>query len=218
MMNAMLSHEENRLLDDVIAGRRSIRAFKSEPPPEECIEEILFAGLQAPYAGLAAEEDVPYRLFRVIRQGPNMIKAQELIKEQAKVNLEQLKAEMENNPFLRANGQAFAKRIESIAEHGVPSLKNAPFFIVVAERKGIPSVEFESLAHCLQNMWLKATALGLGFQLLSVTKMLSQNSQFFGLVNLDFGKFLLNGCAIGYPHQTPAAKRLFPIRDITAWL
>ncbi len=218
MMDAALSQEENRLFDQVITRRRSIRAFKSEPPPEGWIEEVLFAGLQAPYAGLATQEDVPYRLFKVIRQGPNMIKVQGLIKEQARVNLKQFEAEMANNAFLRANGQAFAKRLESIAEHGVPSLKNAPFFIVVAERKGVPSVEFESLAHCLQNMWLKATALGLGFQLLSVTKMLSQNRQFFQLMNLEYGQFLLNGCAMGYPQHSPAEKCLFPIRDITTWL
>lgn len=218
MVDATLSQEENRLFDQVITRRRSIRAFKSEPPPERWIEEVLFAGLQAPYAGLATQEDVPYRLFKVIRQGPNMIKVQDLIKEQARVNLEQFEAEMANNAFLSANGQAFWKRLESIAEHGVPSLKNAPFFIVVAERKGVPSVEFESLAHCLQNMWLKATALGLGFQLLSVTKMLSQNRQFFQLVNLEYGQFLLNGCAMGYPQHSPAEKRLFPIRDITTWL
>ncbi|MGD0953085.1 MAG: hypothetical protein ABR985_11955 [Methanotrichaceae archaeon] len=35
--------------------------------------------------------------------------------------------------------------------------------MVVAERKSFPPVEQQSLAHCLQNMWLKATALGLGF-------------------------------------------------------
>jgi nitroreductase len=217
-MDATLNYEENRVLDDVIARRRSIRAFKSEAPLGEWVEQVILAGLQAPYAGLAAKEDVPYRLFRVIRQGPNMVRAQELIKEQAQANLEQFKAEMASNPYLQENGKTFAKRIEDITEHGIPSLKSAPFFIVVAERRGVPPVEFESLAHCLENMWLKATALGLGFQLLSVTKMLSQNRQFFELVNLEPGQFLLNGCAIGYPQYLPAEKHLFPISEVVKWL
>lgn len=217
-MDRTFGHEENKLLDEVIARRRSIRAFKPEAPPDEWIEQVILAGLQAPYAGLAAKENVPYRVFRVIRQGSNMIRAQELIKEQAKTNLEQFKAEMVNNTYLQENGKAFATRIEGIMEHGIPSLKDAPFFVVVGERKGIPSVEFESLAHCLENMWLKATALGLGFQLLSVTKMLSENRQFFELVNLEFGQFLLNGCAIGYPQHLPAEKRLFPVNEVVKWL
>jgi nitroreductase len=108
--------------------------------------------------------------------------------------------------------------MESVAEYGIPSLKDAPYLIVVAERRGVPPVEFESLAHCLENMWLKATALGLGFQLLSITKMLSQNRQFFEMVDLEFGAFLLNGCVIGYPQQPPAEKRLFPINEVTKWL
>jgi nitroreductase len=213
-----VNREENRSLDDVIARRRSIRAFKPEAPPQEWIEQIILAGLSAPYAGLAAKENAPYRLFRVISQGPSMVEAQELIRQQAKASLEQLKAEMAKNAYLRENGGAFAKRVESIADSGIPSLKEAPYFIVVAEARGIPPVEFESLAHCLENMWLKATALGLGFQLLSVTKTLSENPRFFELLNLEFGRFLVNGCAIGYAKHVPAERRLLPVGEVTEWL
>ena len=213
-----VNEEENRVLDDVMGRRRSIRAFKPEAPPEEWMNQIVLAGLSAPYAGLAAKENVPYRFFRVIRQGPSMKRAQELIKEQAKASLDELKAEMAKNAYLRENGGAFAKRVEAIAEAGIPSLEEAPFFIAVAERKGVPPVEFESLAHCLENMWLKATALGLGFQLLSVTKMLSENRPFFELLGLEFGRFLLNGCAIGYAKHTPTARRLFPLNEVVSWL
>ncbi len=213
-----MNQEENRLLDDVIARRRSTRAFESEAPPQKWIEQIILAGLSAPYAGLAAKENAPYRLFRVIRQGQSMVKAQELIREQSKASLEQLKAEMAKNTYLRENGAAFAKRVEGIAEAGIPSLKEAPFFIVVAEARGIPPVEFESLAHCLENMWLKATALGLGFQLLSVTKTLSENPRFFEFLHLQFGQFLVNGCAIGYTKHPSAARRLLPVNEVTEWL
>jgi len=209
---------ENRLLDDIIARRRSTRAFRPETPPEEWIEHIILAGLRAPYAGLAANENVPYRLFRVIRQGQSMVRAQDLIKKQAEAALEQLRAEMVKNAYLRENGAAFAKRVEGIAEGGIPSLREAPFFLVVAERRGIPPVEFESLAHCLENMWLKATALGLGFQLLSVTKMLSESPRFFELIGLEFGQFLLNGCAIGYAKHPPAKRRLSSVGEVTEWL
>jgi nitroreductase len=210
--------EENRVLDGVIAGRRSVRAFKPEAPPDVLIEQIVAAGLAAPYAGLASKEDLPYRLFRIVRQGPSMARARELIREQAKASLEQFKAEMEKNAYLRENGAAFAKRVEGMAASGVPSLESAPFFVVVAERRGVPPVEFESLAHCLENMWLKATALGLGFQLLSMTKMMSENRRFFELLDLEFGKFLINGCVIGYAKHAPGEKRLFPLADVMKWV
>ena len=144
MMDGALNREENRVLDGVIARRRSTRAFTAEAPPKEWIEQIILAGLEAPYAGLAAKEGLPYRLFRVIPQGPKTMQAMEMIKEEALASLEQFRAEMANNPPLRESGSAFSKRMESIAEHGIPGLTAAPFFIVVAERRGIPPVEFES--------------------------------------------------------------------------
>ncbi len=87
-LDTALSRERNSVLDEVIAARRSVRAFTSEIPPRELIGQLLLAGLQAPYAALAVKEDVPYRFFRVICQGPGMIKAAGLIQEQAKANLE----------------------------------------------------------------------------------------------------------------------------------
>jgi nitroreductase len=140
-----------------------------------------------------------------------MATAHDLIKEQARASLQHLPPEMDKNG-------PFAKRIAGLAEHGVPALHSAPYFVVVAERRGIPPVEFESLGHCLENMWLKATALGLGFQLLSVTKMLSESRAFFELVDLEWGQFVLNGCAIGYPQQTPGEKQLYPMADVVKWL
>lgn len=217
-MDTLLLQDRNNAVDEVIAKRRSVRVFTSEIPPKELIEHILLAGLKAPYAALAVKEDIPYRFFRVICQGPGMIKAAGLIQEQARANLELLKSDMAKNAYLREHGGGFVARVEHLAEHGLPSLRDAPYFIVVAERKGIPPVEFESLAHCLQNMWLKATALGLGFQLLSVTKMLTESREFFDMIGLQLAAFAVNGCVIGYAQQPPAEKRLFALDQVTAWL
>ena len=76
-----------------------------------------------------------------------------------------LKKEMEKNPEIRKLAGSFAQRLDAIQKMGrVPGIGTAPYYIVVAERKGYPPVELQSLAHCMENMWLKATALGLGFQ------------------------------------------------------
>ena len=73
---------------------------------------------------------------------------------------------MDSNGF---KGSEIAKRLEAISKDGVPGVGTARYFIVVVERKGFPPVEQQSLAHCLQNMSLKANALDLGFYLVSAT-------------------------------------------------
>ena len=98
MTNGQFTQEENRALDEIIARRRSIRAFKPEAPPDGLVEQVILAGLQGPYAGLVERGGAPYRLFRVVRQGPLMNKVQDAIKEQAKASLAQLKGEMADGP------------------------------------------------------------------------------------------------------------------------
>ena len=92
---------------------------------------------------------------------------------------------------LRAKAGWFVNRLEMFNKIGmIPGVGTAPEFIVVAEKKGFPAVEQQSLAHCLENMWLKATALDLGFQL-----CILPNVKFIVGQTL-FGQ-ALNGCAIG---------------------
>jgi len=45
--------ELNGQLDKVIAERRTIRSFADEAPPKEHVEQVLLAGLLAPYASVA---------------------------------------------------------------------------------------------------------------------------------------------------------------------
>ncbi len=64
----------------------------------------------------------------------------------------------------------------------VPGVGTAPYFIIIAEKKGFLRVEQQSLAHCLENMWLKATALDLGFQLVFATAQLPENPSFCAML------------------------------------
>ena len=67
--------------------------------------------------------------------------------EQVNVMAQGLKKEMETNPALRKNTVKFVQRLEMIRKAGrVPGVGNAPYYIVVAERKRIfPPVELQSL-------------------------------------------------------------------------
>jgi len=57
--------ECNKIIDQVIESRRSIRKFKLEAPPKELIEQVLQAGLLAPYSGVGVTRE-DFRRFIVI--------------------------------------------------------------------------------------------------------------------------------------------------------
>ena len=79
-------------------------------------------------------------------------------------------------------------------------------------------MEKQSLAHALENMWLKATALGLGFQIVSVTGEMSDNKKFCDILGIAAGTYELMGCAVGYA-QTPLPPSVRPpVDDVTRWL
>ena len=55
MMIEEMDRETNDRLDKVIRKRRTIRSFTDEVPPSRHIEQIIEAGLLAPYAAAALE-------------------------------------------------------------------------------------------------------------------------------------------------------------------
>ena len=57
--------EQNDSLDKILQTRRSIREFTPEIPPRELVEQIIGAGLLAPYAGEGGTVDLD-RQFGVI--------------------------------------------------------------------------------------------------------------------------------------------------------
>jgi len=203
--------------DKIIESRRSIRSFKDDIPPKDAIMVVIRAGLFAPYAGVLDPND--FRRFVIIQKdSSNMIKVKEMMKQQVKSMLDRLKLEMQQDPSLQNKSQKYSKLLEMASTQGIGGVGTAPYFIVVAERKAFPAVEQQSLAHCLQNMWLKATALDLGFQLVSATAMMAKEKEFLDLLGISFGEFEINGCAIGYPSKKlPPAKRQ-NVEKVTKWL
>jgi len=210
--------QDNAILDRILESRRSVRSFAPDIPPKEDIIRIIRAGLLAPYAAQAvAGQD--FRRFFVLQEGtPKLAHVAALGKRQAKRMAEQLRDELAANPSLEDQAKGFVKRLDQLAERGVPGIGSAPYYIVVAERSGIPPAEQQSLAHCLENMWLKATALGLGFQLVSVTAQMGQDREFCSVLGIPHGAFGTNGCAIGYPmKRLPPAERP-DAREVTKWI
>ncbi|HUT37903.1 MAG TPA: nitroreductase family protein [Methanoregula sp.] len=140
--------QKNMFLDRILAERRSYRMFKPELPPEDAIRRIIHAGLPAPFAAAAVGSSTDYfRRFFVMRMGSRSMKAASpLVMEQVRIMADALKKKMEKNPALRKMAGSFAQRLDAIQTMGrVPGIGTAPNYVIVAERKGYPPVELQSL-------------------------------------------------------------------------
>lgn len=213
--------QKNMFLDQVLAERRSYRMFKVEVPPRDDIHRILHAGLLAPFAAATIGTPKDYfRRFFVLTSGSKGIKAAiPLVMKEVDVMSEELEQQMHKNPELRAQAFSFAQRLVRIKQLGtVPGIGTAPYYIIVAERRGFPSIGLQSLAHCMENMWLKATALELGFQLVSITSQMADTPEFCSILGIAPGEWDLMGCAVGYPQEELSPSIRPPVEGLTRWL
>ncbi|HTX61548.1 MAG TPA: nitroreductase family protein, partial [Methanobacterium sp.] len=170
--------ERNLIFDEIIKSRRSIRAFKDEKPPKEVIENIIKAGMLAPYAAAAVGDSKDFRRFFVFEKGNKSIETLAfLMKNKAEEGVQHFEGLIKEKPSIKSQFQPYLNRLKMIKDKGVPGVTTAPYFIIVAELRGIPPAEQESLAHVLENMWLKTTALNLGFQLISLTMQMAEDEE-----------------------------------------
>ena len=210
--------EQNRVLDHLIGSRHTVRKFKNEAPPKEMIEKILLAGMLAPYTQIVTTRE-DFRRFVVIpKESEATPKAAALLRKRATALYGELKDKMQRDDFYKNNGGKYLGRLESVGPKGMPLLGNAPYYIVVADQKVVLDKSGLALAHCLQNMWLKATALGLGFQLLTLTEEMTGNREFCELIGIPFGENVLDGCLVGYPDAPSVPSKRPPLDEMTRWI
>jgi nitroreductase len=218
----MFDDSSGMVLDEIINARRTYRMFRPDVPPKEHISGIIQAGLAAPFAAatIGGKGNEYFRQFFVFpRDSRGLAIAGGLLMNSVHMMAEDLEEKMRHNHEFRSKAEPFSKRLEMIRKAGVvPGVETAPWYIVVAEKKGFPPVEQQSLAHCLENMWLKATALNLGFQLVSVTSQMGSDPEFCRLLGIQPDVFELNGCAVGYyQEQLPPSIRP-PADMVTKWI
>jgi len=216
-MNETVKTEKT--LFESIRTRRTIRSFTKEEPKKEDIARIVEAGLYAPYAGLANIPFEQQRKIFIFRQGTKkMENVKNILLSQIRTNSSRLNMLLFFLPFLKKKMQAFANRLKGVSVAGIPSLNDAPYYIIVAEKKGFPPVERESLGHCMQNMWLAAVELGLGFQLITASGLLSKNKEINELMGITAGEYEFNGCAIGYAGNGPGDKNEIDPQKHICWI
>jgi nitroreductase len=198
-------------LDEIIIARRTVRSFAPAAPAEDLVKAILRAGLHAPYAALALPGDAEARRFIVVDGGSETWRRVRSIVRKRANRLLRMTPLL--NVFLRKKiGKAFRKRLQS------DLLGAAPCYIFVVEPKGFPPAARQSIAHCLQNMWLKATELGLGFRLVSIFESMGKDRELCGLLAIARGKFAINCCAIGFPAQKQGPSERQDLDELTTWI
>jgi nitroreductase len=208
-----INEQHSRALDDILKARRTVRAFSPNAPSKAEIEEIIQAGLIAPFGALAVAGNPDFRKVIVV---PNSSPVSVIVAKTMKNRVSHFADELEKKIGLAP----FVQNLKRVAQQGVPGVGNAPYYIVVGERKGTPPVATQSISYCLHNMWLKATSLGIGFQLVSATIQMDSDPEFCKLLGLSCGEYALDGCALGYPvdnYQPPHVN--YPVYDKSvAWL
>jgi len=211
--------EENEALDRIIENRRSVRAFRKDLiPSREMLEGIIHAGLWAPYAAVMIPPGVEFRKFVIVQHhSPAIAKIHGLMREQTKVALDFIKGNFADKP-MPENLKAYVDRMGKAVESGFPGFEDAPTLVVVAEHKAFRQVELKSLPHVIENMWLKATALGLGLQLMTVIELLSERNEFSEILGMPPSEYAYAGCIVGYPAEEPRPRQRPVESTVTRWI
>jgi nitroreductase len=210
---------EETVFDTLVRSRRSCRSFQKGKIDEDSIRSILEAGWLAPHAGATGVVLAEKRRFFVIRhESAAHTRLHALALARIKANRRRLMIAGRFLPGFAKKTANFVKRLDALAKGGIKTLQEASVWIIVAERKGFPPAETKSIAHVLQNMWLKATELGIGFMLLSMTGMLPADAAFVAELGLAKGEWELDGCLMGLPvhPSVPSAEHL--PENAVAWL
>lgn len=207
------------ILSQVIQSRKSVRKFNRDIPDINIVNDILKSALYAPYGGATG---IPLREIRKVfvlkRNSAKMNEVTNILQSQLKSNSRKLNFIITLFPFLKKKMKPFANRVKSLSQNGIPSLSTAPYLIIIAERKGFPPVEKQSIAHALQNMWLTATSFGLGFQLISAFGSLSKNKEFLSLLDLPKNMYAFDGCVIGYPVKSSHKIKELELDKFVTWI
>lgn len=220
-MPPLKNKEFNRSLDLIIKSKESVSKFNVKVPPRHLVEQIIQAGLLAPFAGLTVSKNNSRRFVVIPRESEATENAATLINRRSQALFEIIEKQKEQSEFQRQLGRQSLGEFAMVDQDMISNIGSAPYFIIVAEERGILAEEQLSLAHCLEIMWLKTIALGLNFQLLSIIVQMAEDRAFCGLIDIPFGSYALDGCLIGYSDEAPAPRSSQSEPDIdsvTKWL
>ncbi|NVO11827.1 MAG: nitroreductase family protein [Bacteroidales bacterium] len=209
----------NKTFEQGVKSKRLLPNFSNEIPPIDLLNEIVKSCIHAPYAGaLGIPLDEVRKVYIFKQNTDSMAMARDILLSEIKKNSRNINTLVKFFPSLKKRIKPFAYRLRVFSPNGIPLLFEAPFFIVIAEKKGFPMVNEESLTHALQNMWLTATNLGLEFQLITAIPLMAKNKQFLKLLKLKKGDYALDGCVVGYPYNHAEQDKECGFEKFVTWV
>jgi F420 biosynthesis protein FbiB-like protein len=187
---------------DAIAARRSIRRFKSDPIPDEDIQTILTAAIQAP----SAKNRQPWR-FVVVKgdKRADMVRVMRAGIADARAQGEDLGSSVGSaNIMEQAPVTVFIFSPDGIA----------PWLAHSIEQMFNDVLNIQSIGAAIQNMLLAALDLGLGslwicdvfYAYDGLCEWLGEKGQMIAAVSF------------GYPDESPPARPRKPLDEVVKWV
>jgi Nitroreductase len=208
-----------KTLEQIVKSRRTVREFSDAMPEIEDIKIIAESAVYAPYGGATGIPLSELRKIFILKRGSEkMQKLEMLAVENVKKASKMINLIISVLPFLKKKMKPFAGRLKMISKEGIPALHEAAYLVIIAEKKGFPPVEKQSMSHALQNMWLTATEKGLAFQIVSAVGQLSKNKEFLNLLNLKKGIYAFECCAIGISKEKNNTAKSFDTDKFVTWI
>jgi nitroreductase len=213
-----------RQLSDIIKSRRSIRAFDSNVPPREIIQECLEAATWAP----SATNQQPWEF--IVLSGHALEKVNAVILEHFAERMQESTAfdsvpedlaarQQEIFASLMAAGDAAGIGANDIFQRSLRFF-DAPVSVYFVTRKRPDNQYLLSTAAALENFLLAAHAQGLGACWLNVTVVCAEEIKMH--LGIASDRELVSGVALGYPDATSAlntfTRSRVPAEEVTTWL
>ena len=176
-------------LDAVIASRRDIRRFRPDPVPDELLRDVLAAAHRAPSVG----HSQPWRFIVITEQGTRDHAA--LLADRGRLR--------------QAQGLGDDRR-SRLLDLKLEGLREAPVGVVVACDRRAPAAgvlgratltdtDLWSCACAIENLWLRARAVGLGVGWVT----LFEPADLADLLGLPEGVETLGWLCVGWPDERP---------------
>ncbi len=187
-----------------------IKEFKDKKPRKTLIEQIVDAGMLAPYDTDSIDDQKDFRQFFIFEKGSfECNKLALLMEKKAKDKLNYVEELVAKKPFLKSNFHNGTNMLRFGVDKLISNVTTAPYFIIIVELRNLLPSEQEPLKRVLEDMRVKADEFNLGFNLLllpcgnlSLVSQMSGDEELMNLLGLPNKKFAINGCVIGHPKST----------------
>jgi nitroreductase len=208
-----MDHSHSKALDEILGARHTVRSFSTTPLEKEKIEQIIRAGLIAPFAAMAVIGKKDWRkVFVIPATSPTIGQMKAVVAAGFPGYVKELESEFGLVPFV--------KMLKS--SQVTSSLLDKPYIVIIGEKRGVPEVASESVSYSMESMWLKATALKVGFQPITaiVGLKLGDDEEFCKILGIPCGEYHLDGFALGYPADgyKPAPVQYPDFESAVQWL